>query len=288
MGTHKWAVVKKDEVPLSPVTDPLTSGLSVAELCGRAQGAVHLDVSLGELAPGGYVEGHLHPHEESFYILSGTVLFQVADQSYELTKDGFGFAPIGTSHAWRNISDEPVRWLRTKSPQTRLLGEADGVHPTNTSAPTEGKPADVPDNARLRVGQFEEGHMPVPGHLAMKGLRTYGPGNVAVWMLVDEQIGAQHHTKFSVRFDPTGPGMTLGGQHYHPFEETYYITHGTAIAHLEDQSIPVGPGDLVFAGVNSLHGFTNEGTEPVRWIEMQAPNPPISDAFFFAGKWENR
>ena len=55
-----------------------------------------------------------------------------------------------------------------------------------------------------------------------------------------------------------------------------------------DLWIEVGPGDLVFAGVNALHGYSNPGSEPVGWIEMQAPNPPISNAFFFKADWDSR
>ena len=39
------------------------------------------------------------------------------------------------------------------------------------------------------------------------------------------------------------------------------------------------PGDVVFAGVGSVHGFYNTGTERVRWIETQAPQPPARHAY---------
>jgi mannose-6-phosphate isomerase-like protein (cupin superfamily) len=228
----------------------------------------------------------VHPFEESFYILDGEAVFTVADQSYAVKQNSYGFAPIGTVHGWSNPSDQPIVWIGTRSPQPRAIGDASGTYPIGDRTPElPVKPVDVSDRTRRFVGQFEEDMLPAPGPIQMKGFRSSAARNVAVWMLVDEVVGAIHHTKFSVRFDPTGPAMTLGGQHFHPFEETYYITDGKAVAHLEDESVEVGRGDLVFAGINALHGFSNLGTEPVRWIEMQAPNPPPSNAFFFKADW---
>ncbi|MPZ52204.1 MAG: cupin domain-containing protein [Acidimicrobiia bacterium] len=284
-----YAVVPKETVEYHAVEDDLASGLEEAPLINFAKDAVHLDVSLARLQPGGRVGGHLHPYEESFYVVEGEVLFEVADRSYLLGPDCFGFAPVGTTHSWRNTSDEPVRWLRTRSPIPRSIAQGTGVHPVpNRPPPETGDPVRADDVTRRFVGRFHESLLNEPGSLQMRGFRSPEPTNVSIWMMVDEAIGAVHHTKFSVRFDPTDAGMTLGGQHFHPFEETYYITSGRAVAHLEDESFEVGPGDTVFAGVGALHGFTNPGNDPVRWIEMQAPNPPPSNAFFFANDWSSR
>lgn len=285
-----WKVVRAEEVEYVEHDDEVASGLSTALLIGPEDGAVHLEVALNRLEPGGTVDAHVHPFEESFYVLEGDGVFSVADQAYRVTRHGFGFAPIRTPHRWTNPSDHPLVWIRTRSPQPRTLGRATGTYPVQApiddAAPV--KPLDGPDRTRRFVGRFEEDMMPEPGPLQMKGLRAPAARNVAVWMLVDEVVGAVHHTKFRVRFHPTGPDMTLGGQHFHPFEETYYITSGNAVTHLEDESFDVGPGDLVFAGVNALHGFSNRGSEPVEWIEMQAPNPPTSNAFFFTADWVDR
>jgi len=270
-------------------TDDVASGLSEAVLIGPGDGAIHLEVALARLEPGGIVNGHIHPFEESFYLLEGEVVFTVADQSYQIMPGGFGFAPIATAHTWFAASDAPAVWIRTRSPQPRTLGKTNGTYPVaHRLAKRSGQPIAASDRSRRFVGHFDDAAMPKPGSLQIKGFRSSAPTNVAVWMLVDEIIGALHHTKFSVRFDPTDSSMTLDGQHFHPFEETYYITAGRAIAHLEDESHEVGVGDLIFAGVNALHGFTNPGAEPVRWIEMQAPSPPTSASLFLADDWSTR
>jgi len=284
-----WRVVRATEIEFTDGQDDVASGLNTALLIGPADGAVHLEVALCRLDPGGSINAHVHPFEESFYVLEGEGLFAVADRAYHVTARSFGFSPVRTAHRWTNRSAKPLVWIRTRSPQSRVVGDAAGTHPVpDRIAEDSITSLDVADRARRYVGQFEEDMMPTPGPMQMKGFRSSAARNVAVWMLVDEVTGAVHHTKFCVRFDPTGSSLTLGGQHFHPFEETYYITGGKAVAHLEDESIEVGPGDLVFAGVNTLHGFSNLGTEPVRWIEMQAPNPPTSNAFFFKAEWQDR
>jgi mannose-6-phosphate isomerase-like protein (cupin superfamily) len=104
-------------------------------------------------------------------------------------------------------------------------------------------------------------------------------------MLVDDLIGALHHTMFIVQFIP-GASTHPGGDHFHPFEEAYYFLTGSAIAHLDTGDFEVNAGDLVFAGTNAKHGYTMTSDTPVRWIEVQAPGPTPAGAFIFPADWE--
>lgn len=256
----------------------------VTNLITSQQGAIHLDVAVVEMAVGATFDPEVNAYEESFYILEGSTVLQMAGRLHELAVDDFGFVPVGMPHRWENRSGSPARLLRVRSPQPRQfvetprpaeLASLDGVPvPVDSSNPT------VPF-----VGHFEDDDLPAPGPMQMKGFRSSRARNVGLWMMVDEVIGAVHHTLFMVQFFPTGQTVTLGGQHYHPFEEIYYIVEGEAVAHLEDESVPVGVGDVVFAGVNSLHGFSNHTDSRVRWIEAQAPAPPSAGAFFFPNQW---
>jgi mannose-6-phosphate isomerase-like protein (cupin superfamily) len=273
-----WAVVRGDEA----VTDE--SG--VTDLIGVAQGAVHLDVALVELSPGEHGDPEVNPYEESFFVLEGRVVLQLAGQLHDLGPNDFGYIPVAVAHRWENRSDQPATLLRVRSPQPRdfeiVPRIADLSDLDSSVVPT---PVDTSDPASRLVGRFSEDHLPDPGPLQMKGFRSGTAKNVGLWMLVDEVVGAVHHTLFMVQFAPTGQTVTLGGQHYHPFEEIYYIVEGEAVAHLEDESIPVGVGDVVFTGVNALHGFSNQTDDRVRWIEAQSPAPPPAGAFFFPGQW---
>ena len=273
-----WAVVRGDDIV------PDQSGR--AELVGVDQGAVHLDAALVTLSPGQIGEPAVNPFEESFFVLEGRAVLQLGGQIYDLGPDDFGYVPVAVAHRWENRSDRPVTLLCVRSPRPRDFGhlprgaDLPGLDPS--VAPV---PVDPSDPTMRHVGSFSDQDLPSPGPLQMKGFRSATARNVGVWMLVDEVVGAVHHTLFMVQFAPTGQTVTLGGQHYHPFEEIYYIVEGEAIAHLEDQSVPVGAGDTVFAGVNALHGFSNQTESRVRWIEAQAPAPPPSGAFFFPSQW---
>lgn len=256
----------------------------VTHLVTADQGAVHLDVSLVEMAPGASLAAEVNAYEESFYILEGSAVLQMTGRLHALAVDDFGFVPVGMPHRWENRSDASARFLRVRSPQPRRFVE--NPRPATLSDHDgEAIPIDPADPTVSFVGRFRDDDLPAPGPMQMKGFRSANARNVGLWMLVDEVIGAVHHTLFMVQFYPTGQTVTLGGQHYHPFEEIYYIVEGEAIAHLEDQSIPVGVGDVVFAGVNALHGFSNRTDSRVRWIEAQAPAPPSAGAFFFPNQW---
>ncbi|HEX6222704.1 MAG TPA: cupin domain-containing protein [Acidimicrobiia bacterium] len=273
-----WAVVRGEEA--------VVGDAGVTELVGVAQGAVHLDGALVTLSPGERRDPEVNAFEESFYVLNGRAMLQLAGQLHDLGPDDFGYVPVAVAHRWENRADQPVTLLRVRSPQPRDFGivprSADLAELDSSVVPTQ---VDASDPASRLVGHFSEDHLPNPGPLQMKGFRSGTAKNVGLWMLVDEVVGAVHHTLFMVQFAPTGQTVTLGGQHYHPFEEIYYIVEGEAVAHLEDQSIPVGVGDAVFAGVNSLHGFSNQTDSRVRWIEAQAPAPPPAGAFFFPSQW---
>lgn len=119
----------------------------------------------------------------------------------------------------------------------------------------------------------------------MPGYHGYNIRNVSVRMMVDELLGAQHHTLFIVEFIPSTVEGMSAKEHFHPFEETYYFTAGAAEGRVGGEPCSVRAGDLVFAGVNTSHGFTNQGDVPVRWIEAQAPKPPPSSGTIFESDW---
>ena len=74
--------------------------------------------------------------------------------------------------------------------------------------------------------------------------------------------------------------------HDHPFEEAYVFLAGEVEAELDGSTTRSGPGDVAFAGVGSVHGFYNTGTERVRWLETQAPQPPARHSYRWVADWE--
>jgi mannose-6-phosphate isomerase-like protein (cupin superfamily) len=76
--------------------------------------------------------------------------------------------------------------------------------------------------------------------------------------------------------------------HLHSFEESFYVLEGNLIGQIGEKSCALGPGNYGLIGTGVRHGWRNAGTEPVRWLEMQAPQPRPADSsrdtFFVAGE----
>jgi mannose-6-phosphate isomerase-like protein (cupin superfamily) len=119
----------------------------------------------------------------------------------------------------------------------------------------------------------------------MPGYHGANVRNVSVRMMVDELLGARHHTLFMIELKPSGAPSLSAKEHYHPFEEIYYFLSGAASGSFDGQRVGVAAGDLVFAGVGASHGLSAAGEAPVRWIEAQAPLPPASNGYFFHEDW---
>lgn len=281
-----WSVTSGRDAQPQGVAAPLAEGLTASVLVGPEQGSAHLEIAVSELAPGGRIHGHIHPFEESFFILSGQVEVEIGGSHHHLPSGGFGLVPLATPHAWANRADEPARWLRARSPQPRRIGDARGTYLTEEAAPPEdARPVEPGDPSVRHVGRFSEDDLPPAGPLALPGLRAPGVRNVSAWMLVDELLGARHHTMFVVQYQPGPPGTRPGGEHFHPFEEAFFFLAGPAVGFFEEEERQLDAGDLAWVGVNTFHALGAAGDLPVRWIEVQAPVPPPSGAFFFRRDW---
>ena len=281
-----YAITRAADVTNEPVGDEVSEGLEVAVYAGRDQGASHLEASIATLSPGGSIRGHVHPFEESFYVLEGRGFISIGDSSYQLGPGDFGYVPLAYPHAWGNSFTEPLRWLRVRSPQPRPIGDRHGTYPSrDVAVPTSGRPV-VSESVHQRfLGHFDDSQVPPPGPISMPGYHGYNIQNVSIRMMIDELLGAQHHTLFVVEFIPSTVQGMSAKEHFHPFEEIYYFVSGSADGVVGGDPCSVGQGDMVFAGVNTSHGFTNNGEVPVRWIEAQAPKPPASNGTIFESDW---
>jgi mannose-6-phosphate isomerase-like protein (cupin superfamily) len=235
------------------------------------------------------VGGHLHAYEESFFILSGEVTFRMGGRDALLRSGDFGVVPLGVPHAWKNVADEPARWLRIRVPQPRdTEDELTGTYavpgfalPENASPPPFGLPS------VRHLGHYGEEQLPPPGPVSIRGTNNYAVRNIGLRLMVDSTLGAYHHTAFvgQMASDPARTG-DVPPPHYHAFEEMYYFISGTARGLLEGDEHPISAGDVAFAGVNATHGFTPTGYEPLRWIVVMAPVPPEQDSMMFVNQWK--
>ncbi len=245
-----------------------STGFRRASYVHRGMGSVHMGTGICFLDPGGSIDLHLHSFEESFYVLDGAL----SNSEREFRPGDFGLIPTGTPHSWRNAGSTPVRWLEMQAPQPRPADYGSDTF-FATAAPHSASPV---------FGHFDESQLPRPGGPSqMEGFNpTTG---VAIKMFVDRSFGAIHQSLFLIQYLP---GAKID-PHDHTFEESYFIVSGRVRAVADGKSYDLGPGDVIWTGVGCIHSFANEGSEPVRWIETQAPLPPAKEVFRFERDWAN-
>jgi quercetin dioxygenase-like cupin family protein len=267
-----------------------SEGYTHAPLVDHTTGSVHTGLSVNQLASSGTIAPHLHSYEKGFYILEGEAVLSVADRSWRLAPGDFGAFKVGTLHAWRNLSQRPVRWLQVAAPQPKPEGEERDTFfagQKQTEFPAQPKPLPVHDlNAQNELngallGHFDAGQIPPPGPA-----RDALPGAKGVFLkwLVDEKLGARHHRLLFIEYLP---GSNIG-LHDHTFEETYLLLSGEVEAILDGKRYLARAGDVLWTGVGCVHSFANIGSEPARWLETFAPQPPAENVFRFAADWERR
>ena len=264
-------------------------------LIGPAQGAVHTELAVGAMAPGGWLARHVHSFEEGLYLLEGELILELDGHVHRLMAADYALIPIATQHTLVAPPERTARWLSIGTPPRRPpdAAVADTVF-------ARGRP-DVDalvarGGAPGRAGRHAPLRRSLRGHASAgwrrsrltepaRGRRPAGAdtaliaySGISVKMLIDKVLGADHMTMFTVDYEIGGAAQA----HDHPFEETYFFLDGEVEAELDGHAYTLVPGDVVFAGVASVHGFWNAGTERVRWLETQAPQPPARGSY----RWE--
>ena len=278
-------------------TTSISSGLGRRLLVGPEQGAVHTELAVGALGPGGWLAPHVHSFEEALYVLEGELILELDRRVHRLVRGDYAAMPVGLRHTLANAAGVPVRWLSVNTPQR--LGPDAGRKDTFFEPPPDVAALDASatrppfGDPTLRLVGHYDGTPPQLDALAVRdAARGRAPAGmdsailaysgISVKMLVDRVFGADLLTMFTVDYELGGAAQA----HDHPFEETYFFLEGLCEGEIDGATYQFGPGDVVFAGVGSVHGFYNVGTERVRWIETQAPQPPARHAYRWSASWK--
>jgi len=76
-------------------------------------------------------------------------------------------------------------------------------------------------------------------------------------------------------------------EHVHSYEEFVYLLSGRAVLSLGGRAVELGPEEGAFIAVGEPHAWHNPGSEPCRWIDLQAPQARPEgadpDTFFTTG-----
>jgi mannose-6-phosphate isomerase-like protein (cupin superfamily) len=261
-------------------------GFSVAQLVGADHGSVHMNLALCRLAPGTSTPPQRHAFEESWFILDGAGTCSVSHLTFTSQYGSFGVTPVAAPEQ-KTAGEEGMTWLRMRAPQAQAADPSYGHAPTSDWDPSPIKL--VPDETDPRsqwTGQWSEGDMGPRGPLSMPGYHGPNIKSIFIRMLVDELLGAHQHTHFMVEFGPKNPSAQYASEHYHPFEEAYFLLNGSAHGILDGKDVDISAGDTVWTGVGATHGFYTTSAEPLRWLEVQTPTPPSQNAFYFPDDWK--
>jgi quercetin dioxygenase-like cupin family protein len=294
VGRIDWAFVDR---PLAPSATSV--GLARSKVIGPDQGAVHTDLVAVALHPDGWLAPHVHSFEEAIYLLEGELLVLIDETVHRLVAGDYALFPTAVRHGLGNTSRAPARFLSLASPQ-RVAPESGRKDTYFEPAPAD-YAADL--EARAERPPFGSPTVRLVGHYdgtppqlealritdAARGRASAGRdtalvvySGISVKMLVDHAFGADHTTMFTVDYEIGGAAQA----HDHPFEEAYVFLAGEVEAELDGQHYVFRPGDVAFAPTGSIHGFYNTGTERVRWLETQAPQPPARHSYRWIRDWE--
>ena len=267
-------------------------GYASSCLVGSHTGAVHTDLNVSKLEPGGWTGLHLHSFESAVYVLAGTPVLNIDGHQNQLRAGDYALLPIGMPHGWANPADGggQARMLVHSTPQHRPAGQrpADTFFLPVDAAASRVPPGPVsrllghyagtpPQQEALRVDDRVRDREPAGMDTA---LLAYS--GISVKMMVDRGLGAELLVMFMVDYEPGGAAQA----HDHPFEEAYFFLEGEIEAEVDGIAYKLRAGDVLFAGVGSTHGFYNTGRGRVRWIETQAPQPPGRHSYRWTGPWQ--
>jgi mannose-6-phosphate isomerase-like protein (cupin superfamily) len=296
LGYHRLTVEDAPEPTTPAAFAEHSTGFARIQLLGGRHGGIHTSTGLCDIAPGGKIDPHVHSYEESFYVLAGSPVLDVAGQSVELGPDRCGLLPVGTPHAWRNPTGEPVRFFEMQAPRAR---EDDDPAPPDTffvpedPGGAELAAVDLRDPRNQRFFRLDRSQMDVdtlklasqvgePQVSASMATALLAYSGIAVKMLVDERLGAALHTMFMVHYQPGG----VAHPHDHPLEESYLIVDGEVTAEAAGDRFRMGPGDFLWCGVGCVHAFYNETDSTVTWLETSSPQPPARNSYRFDRDWD--
>jgi quercetin dioxygenase-like cupin family protein len=271
-----------------------SSGFSRQLLIDRSTGSPHMGVAIAHLAPHGRVDPVVHSFEVSLFVFSGQVALTMLGSTTLLSASHCVVIPVGTTYTLRAL-DEPARWLHVSAPSEIDDGRRQDTFFTNEKMEEfEALEPDVRDPRNQHAVHFDATSMdlralaggtdvnaPTTSPSMATALLAYS--GIGVRMLIDQLVGAQLHTMFVVDYQPTA----IAHPHDHPFEEAYVFVEGEVHALVDGDELVLHPGDVLWAGVGTDHGFENRSTGLVRWIEMQAPQPPAQHSYRFSREWEH-
>ncbi|NKB49576.1 MAG: cupin domain-containing protein [Alphaproteobacteria bacterium] len=260
-----------------PIYAGHAEGLRWAPFVEHGDDTVHVAYGAMELASEGETEVISHAFEKALFVTEGEIEINRDGSIYRLSAGDFILVPTGIDHALRNRTPGSARWVEMSAPQPKAAG---GWQDTWFDGPADwsrqAEPPDLRDPRTRLAGHYEPSQHP-PASTVTSELHGF-----SLRMLMDANFGATHFNMFVVSFPDGG----LCDHHDHPFEEAYFILDGTVDVIFDGKDYTLGPGDYGWTGVGAQHGFFPKAGQPIRWLEIQAPQPPAEGGMRWMSRWD--
>jgi mannose-6-phosphate isomerase-like protein (cupin superfamily) len=232
---------------------------------------------IGRLVDNGETELTTHAYEKALFVLDGRLDFWRDGRVFGLGPGDTALVPAGIEYAFRNRSGAAADWVEMSAPQpkppggwqdTWFAGAADWTQ--QAAAP------DLRDPRTRLMGHFDPAMLP-PSATIHANLHGF-----AMKFLMDRDFGAVHFNMFVIDFADGG----LCNHHDHPFEEAYFILDGQVDITFDGIDYTLKKGDYAWTGVGARHAFFPKRGQPVRWLEVQAPQPPAQGGIRWHSQWD--
>ncbi len=256
-----------------------SAGEERARLMHRPLGSVHIGYDLVRLAAGGHIAACVAAYETGIYVLDGALDVLRDGRAMRLAAGDFALIGTGVAATMRNTSPDEARWVEMMAPQPKAAdGWQDVFALRGTDWPAACDGADFRDPRTRHSCQTAHfnGQMAPSAHV--HGDLT----GFAIKMLMDKEFGAVHFNMFVIEFADGG----LCNHHDHPFEEAYLLLDGRVDITFDGVDYVLEPGDFAWTAVGSRHAFFPKAGQPVRWLEIQAPQPPQREGMRWHARWE--
>jgi quercetin dioxygenase-like cupin family protein len=205
--------------------------------------------------PAGWAGPPLHHHDfdETFYVLSGRLTFQLGDDLRPAGPGALVFAPRGSRHTLANHGDADARYLLVITP-----GGFERYFDRMTDDPPASAAKPYPET--IVVGPQIDPAAPVGEPIPVPD------GRIRVLLHGEQTGGALSVMDNDVPADVRGPFL-----HAHEFVEAFYIAEGEVTFQVHDELVTVRAGELAFAPGGVPHTFANRSGAPARFVLVCAP-----------------
>lgn len=204
-------------------------------------------------APGARgVAPHIHrKHADAFYVLEGSLVFDVAGEPHELTAGSFVLAPPGLVHGFQ-IGPEGVRHLNIHTPGRWFA--------SLSRARRDGVPFDAADGDTFPP--------PDDGGLPASEGTVLGPNEGE---LVGTSLLKAARPELSLLELEVRPGGGVSPHFHKRHSDSFYVLEGELELHVGEEVLTGSTGAYVLAPAGVVHFFRNASDRPARVLNLHTP-----------------